>query len=239
VRQTVSSDGPTITDHALLTCCCSDLLPEFSDIMRQLSSTDERGITINAFSFHQTCGALLTSSDGQPMNGETQQDAHEFILKLLHQLNKEQPALGLDRLFAAHFVEQQVCQCGATKSFTEENSNFPIPARLEGMSFDFETLVAEYLQDDSKFAEYRCEKCGESGRWSPEDDWRSKRMAQTPEYLIANVPRGSWQVEGDEMKKIKLTNKVTPPMEKISFPTADGGTVDYHVLAMIEHRGET
>ena len=207
--------------------------------MRRLSSTEEMGETINPFVFHQICGILFTGSDGEPMNGETQQDAHEFILKLLQQLKDEQPELDLDELFAAHFIEQQVCQCGATKSFTEENSTFHIPAHLNGKDFGFDTLVVEYLLDDSKFIEYRCEKCGVSGRWSPKDGWRSKWMTKAPEYIIAHVPRGQWEVEGNEVKKIKLTNKVTPPMEKVSFPTIDGGTVDYHMLAMIEHSGRT
>jgi uncharacterized UBP type Zn finger protein len=207
--------------------------------MKQLSSNKKGGAKINPFVFHQTCGALFTDDDGQPMNGETQQDAHEFILKLLHQLKTEQPELDLDDLFAAHFAEQQVCQCGTTKSFTEENSSFPIPDRLIDSGFDFADLVAEYLVDSSKFTYYRCETCGESGRWSPKDDWRSKRMTKTPEYIIAHVPRGQWHMEGNQVKKIKLTNKVTPPMEKISFPTADRGTVDYHMLAMIEHGGRT
>jgi uncharacterized UBP type Zn finger protein len=233
----VSIDGQPIPHHALLTPWYSKISAQFNDTMTLLSSNNKQGERINPFIFHQICGTLFAGSDGQPMNGETQQDAHEFILKLLTQLKKEQPELDMDELFAAHFEERQVCKCGATKTFTEENSNFPIPDFLKGKRFDFESLVVGYLQDDSKFTDYRCEKCGESGKWSTKDGWRQKRMTKSPEYLIANVPRGQLRAYGNRSKKIKLTNSIIPPMKKISFPSADGGSVDYHMVAMIQHSG--
>lgn len=171
------------------------------------------------------------------MNGETQQDAHEFLLKLLNRLKKEQPELDIDELLAAQFAEQQVCECGATKTLAEDNCNFHIPDDLKSQRMDFETLVIYCLRDTSKFTDYRCERCGQSGRWSPKDGWKGMRMTKSPEYLLANVPRGQLQLRGNRMEEVKLTNRIIPPMKKISLPSADGSTVHYHMVAMIKHSG--
>lgn len=209
--------------------------------MKLLSASSKSPNRINPFVFQQVSGTLFTGYDDSPMNGETQEDAHEFITKLLDRLREEQPELEIDELLAAQFAEQQVCECGAAKTFTEENYNFNIPEVYRSPSFrvDLGALFAAFLRDQSKFDNYRCEKCGESGKWATKNGWVGKRMTKSPQYFLANIPRGHFQFNGQGMEEVKLTTKIVPPVKKVSFPAADGSRVRYHLVAMIRHHGKS
>ena len=193
---------------------------------------------VDPFLFRQVCGTMFTGDEDNPMNGETQEDAHEFILKVLDRLRKEQPELDIDELLAAQFAERQTCKCGAVKTLTEENSNFNIPDHFQRYRVNFGGLLNWYMLDGRKFDDYRCEKCGKSGRWSTRGGWEGKRVTKAPEYLIANVPRGQLQSKGNRMEEAKLTTRIVPPLKKVSFPSADGSTFHYHLVAMIKHQGQ-
>lgn len=213
-------------------------------MMTQLSADQGEALKINPFVFQQVCGTMFTGNEDQPMNGETQEDAHEFIMKLLHQIQKEQPELDIRKLFATQFAEQQVCRCDTPKMFSEEANSFHIPEFMQPRgpksslrTITFGDLIKAYTKDASKFADYRCEKCGEVGKYSRKDGWEGKRMTQSPEYLIANVPRGQVRYWGDGTEKIKLMNDIEPPLKKIHFPSVDGGDINYHMVAMIRHQG--
>ena len=203
-----------------------------------LSTAREEPLSINPFTFQQVCGTMFSGSGASPMNGDTQEDAHEFITKLLFQLRKEQPELDIDRLLTAQFAEQQVCECGAAKTFVEENCNFNIPQCDQLRRQDLEDLLLAYLQDSSKYDNYHCERCGQSGKWSTKGGWQGKRMAKSPEYLIANVPRGHVQMKGHRMEQRKLTTRIIPPIKKVQFPSVDGSLVNYNLVAMTKHVGK-
>jgi uncharacterized UBP type Zn finger protein len=195
---------------------------------------------INPFIFHRVCGTMFTGNENIPMSGETQEDAHEFIIKLLDQPRKEQPEVDIDEIFAAQFAEQQVCKCGATKTFTEEGCNLNIPKRYRSSMYrvPLELLLGSFLDDKSKFAEYRCEECGESGKWSTTTGWERKRMTRSPEFLIVNLSRGESHTNGHLTQEVKLATKIKPPVKNVSIKTADGTRVQYHLVAMIKHEGK-
>ena len=178
---------------------------------------------------------MFTENENHPMYGDTQGDAHEFILKLLEQVRKEQPELGVDELLAAQFAEQQVCACGARKTFIEDGCHLHIPEELGSRRMSFDDVLWRNLRDGSRFLEYRCEKCGESGKWSTKDSWIGKRMIKSPAYLIAHISRGQVHAQGHRMEK--ATNKIIPPMCKTTLPSGDDSPVYYHLEAMIEHTG--
>lgn len=204
-----------------------------------LSAAGDKPRNINPFTFQQVCGTMLTGDGDDPMNGETQGDAHEFLTKLVDQVEKEQPGTSIDGLLAAQSLEQQVCECGTTKTFIEENSNFSLPQGILSREVPLASLFTSYFQDESKFKDYRCEKCGDSGKWSAKDGWKGKRMMNSPEYFIANVPRGQIEMRGNRMHNVKLMTKIGQPLKKIPIPSADGTRVHYHMVAMIRHTGQT
>jgi uncharacterized UBP type Zn finger protein len=206
-------------------------------MMQLLSSAEDEACTINPFIFQQVCGAIFTGNEDDPINGETQEGAHEFMMKLLEQLKAEHPKLDTDQILAAQFAEQQVCECGARKTFTEETSSFNIPEDFQRTRVHFSTMLDYYLQDDSKFEGYCCEKCGRSGKWSTKGCWEGKRMIKEPDYILAHVPRGHIASTGHKAGEVKLTTKIVPPLKKISIPAADGSQVQYHMVAMIKHKG--
>lgn len=209
-------------------------------MMMLLSADEESPHEINPFVFQQICGTMFTGNEDNPMNGETQEDAYEFIVKLLSQMRKENPGLDLDQLLGAQFAEQQVCECGSAKTFTEESCNFNIPEDFQSDRYrvDLGALLTRYLRDKSRFAHYRCEKCGESGKWFAKDGWDGKLMTKSPEYLVANVPRGRIQSTGHRTEEVKLTTKIRPPLKKVSIPSVDSSRVHYHMVAMIKHDGK-
>ncbi len=204
-------------------------------MMTQMSNVGEDPRRCNPFVFQQVCGTMFTGNEDQPMNGETQEDAHEFMLKLLEQVKNEQPELGVDELLAAQFGEQQVCECGARKTFIEDGFHLNIPEELGSKRMSFDDVVWQNLRDGSRFFDYRCEKCGASDKWSTKDSWDGKRMIKSPAYLIAHISRG--QAHTQSRRTGKITNRIIPPMCKIILPSSDGGEVYYHLEAMIEHTG--
>jgi uncharacterized UBP type Zn finger protein len=148
-------------------------------MMKLLCGAGEEPAVINPFVFQQFCGAIFTGNEEEPINGETQEDAHEFMIKLLDQLREEQPDLNFDELFAAKVAERQACECGGAKTFVEENCNFNIPGRYQSRTYnkvDLGVLTGAFCRDKSKFHNYRCEKCGQSGERSAKDGWKGKRM---------------------------------------------------------------
>jgi uncharacterized UBP type Zn finger protein len=208
--------------------------------MSLLSAQQEGPQEINPFILQQVCGTMLTGGGDSPMNGETQEDAHEFITKLLQQVKKEQPEIDIEELFRAEFAEQQVCECGTSKTFTEEASNFNIPVHLQpaGWRVHLSAIVAKNVQDNSRFEGYRCENCGETGKWSTKDAWEGKRLITSPEYLIAHVSRGRTQLKGQRMEEVKLMTRIVPPMRKLTLRAIDNTAIRYHLVAMIEHHGK-
>ncbi len=205
-----------------------------------LSAAKEEPQQVNPFLFQQVCGAMFTGNEDAPMNGETQQDAHEFITKLIEQVKKERPELDIDELSGIEFVQQQVCECGETKSFEEKCSNFNIPQHMRSEQFrvDFGAAVISNLRDNSKFDNYRCETCGETGKWSAKGGWEGRRMALAPEHLIAHTPRGEYQFVGRRMEEVKLMTKIVPPIKKLTLRVIDGTCFRYNLVAMIEHSGK-
>lgn len=204
-------------------------------MMAQLSKVGDEQRACNPFLFQQVCGTMFTENKDHPMYGDTQGDAHEFILKLLEQVRKEQPELGVDELLTAQFAEQQVCACGARKTFIEDGCHLSIPEELGSKRMSFDEVLGRNLRGGSRFLEYRCENCGESDKWSTKDSWSGKRMIKSPAYLIAHISRGQVHAQGRGMQKAK--NKIIPPMCKTTLPSGDDSPVYYHLEAMIEHTG--
>jgi hypothetical protein len=225
---------------ALLTSFRSKLLPHLNKMMMLLSSDRESPHEINPFVFQQICGIMFTGNEDKPMKWRDTGGRPRIHSQLLSQMRKENPGLDLDELLGAQFAEQQVCECGTAKPFTEESCNFNIPEDFQSDRYrvDLGALLTRHLRDKSRFAHYRCEKCGKSGKWFTKDGWDGKLMTKSPEYLVANVPRGRIQSTCYRTEEVKLTTKIRPPLKKVSIPSADSSRVHYHMVAMIKHEGK-
>src|SRR4051794_15867769 len=102
-------------------------MPHFASIMSKMSSPDSAA-DIDPFYFHQVCGALLASNTGEAMNGETQQDAQEFLTGLFHVLKPEPHAPDIDSLFNTQFCQKKTCgRCGNEACLTEPGFELSIP----------------------------------------------------------------------------------------------------------------
>lgn len=214
-------------------------MPYLSDLMMLLSAHREEPQQINPFLFQQVCGEMFSGNEEAPMNGETQEDAHEFITKLIEQVNKERPDLDIEELSGTEFVQQQVCECGEVKSFTETCSTLNIPQHMQSNQFrlQFRTTVLKYLQDQSIFDDYRCGKCGETGKWSLKDGWEGRRITTAPEHFLVNLSRGKSQSRGRRTERVKLMTMIVPPIKKLLLYALDGTKFRYHLVAMIKHTG--
>lgn len=78
----MSINVQSISSHVILTTCYSRISPHLNEMMKLLSGAGEEPVVISPFVFQQVFGAIFTGNDEEPMNGETQEDAHEFMIKL-------------------------------------------------------------------------------------------------------------------------------------------------------------
>ena len=214
------------------------LRPYLAGQMRHLSATGDDSKGGNTFAFHQVCGELLQSGNGDHMNGETQEDAHEFMTKLMQQIREEEQSAPLETLFDAEFSERKVCECGNTKTFVENTSTFPIPEKYHQQkeAIPMKTVVEDFVSSESgKFDQYECSRCKTSGNWSDkEGGWAGQRLTKSPDFLLAYTSKSHLTRQG-QMKKIRT--KISPPTHKVSLPSANGSSVDYNMIAMIQHHG--
>jgi uncharacterized UBP type Zn finger protein len=172
--------------------------------LRQMSSTKAK--LINAFFFHQVCGALLKLGDDKPMDGDVQEDVSEFIAAVINKLVSEGESQMVTELFGNSLQQKMCCRkCQEEKIFTHTSDHFslniPEEARKPGSTINLKALFESAVQDQSWTLDYVCENCrkicavehkehcpaycAEPGTLELKDGWDGKRLGPNPPYLIA------------------------------------------------------
>jgi hypothetical protein len=212
-------------------------------MMTLLSNSEEKPSTINPLYFQQVCGALFSGNHGAPMNGETQEDAYDFLKSLIDEVNNEEPDMKIGELFEVGFADEQICECGASKTFIDEDCHLSIPDKMhtEKHRVDLEFLFDNYNRDSSRFEDQECQRCGKSKKWSRPEEWEGKGLTKSPEFIVVQIPRGRLQRTGpflERLERFKAVTKITPPAGGIKLPSKEGGSIAYQMVAMIEHEGQ-
>ena len=127
----------------------------------------------NPILFEQASGPLFNGAEG-PMNGDEQEDAYDFIQKLL-------PEFGAGELFEAVFKCKKSCwKCGKEMpaSITRSELLLEIPENLNRpeSKMEFEHILSNCLKDHSifEFEKLQCDGRNEVGEWADVEGWSGK-----------------------------------------------------------------
>lgn len=230
--KTEADCGSTINDH-------------FVHTMRQMSSPDDDE-DLNPLLFEEVSGAMFSGAEG-PMNGDHQEDVHDFIKQLV-------PALSAGELFDAVVEGKGKCRkCGKEESVTKTLQDLPLPVpdnMAKGGKIDFEVLVNKAMESGSllDFETLRCGGCKELGQWDAVRGSET-RLSLAPKYLMTHTSRCGYETvqtnrktkEGKpvvDAKMYRIPTRVHLPAGTIKLQDTDGGKVSYELLATIEHRGK-
>ena len=136
--------------------------------MRQMSSYSDDTM-FNPILFEQTSGPLFNGAEG-PMNGDEQEDAYDFIQKLL-------PEFGAGELFEAVFKCKKSCwKCGKRCQPSLQGQSCFLKFQKTENKVEFEHVLSNCLKDHSifEFEKLQCDGCNEVGEWVDVEGWSGK-----------------------------------------------------------------
>lgn len=204
------------------------IAPAFSKMMREmLCNKSDKPIDTKAF--QKASGEVF----GSEYNGRSQQDADEFLLNLVQQLQKELPDTKLAMQFKAAFVRKANCiKCGVVKEIIDSDLSLVLPmnaARQVSMS----DILKEQIDDTSDFEYRSCDSCNSTGNFMTNTMAASKLMRSSPSFLKINIPR-----HDPKGSQAKNRTKIHLPRE-CSFLSESGETLRYELVAATGHDGRT
>jgi ubiquitin C-terminal hydrolase len=160
------------------------IAPVFAKMMRQMLNNKDESV-IQTKAFRRTCSEIF----GMQYNGQTQEDADEFMMMLVEQLQKERPDLKLAAQFDVEFVKKANCdKCGAAKEIAESSLSLVIAVNASKAA-DFNKVLRKQLRDTSDFEYRSCEACNSKGAFNTDAATATQRMRSTPAFLKVAIPR--------------------------------------------------
>lgn len=214
-----------MTQHSDLTTCLSHILSEVAQ---------GAGKEINAQLVLSMSGILFKNLEGQPIDGEHQEDAHGYLQSILQKVAEERSESGIRQLFDMTLDTKMVCrQCGEAKTLHDTDLTISFPSH--GTSASVQELLGHALADRSKFDDLVCSACKSKAGWSRAEGWNQKRFSIAPQYLQIPVARQGIDKHG-------AVKKVTTPLRlstsPITVPMEDGTSARYELVASIHHQSD-
>lgn len=207
-----------------------------TSVFLEMSARDET--PINKYLLQQVCGYSLENymiCDKKTVNyfdGESQEDAAEFLRQLLVRLDSESGGMGsADQYMQATIRTRRSCKnCGREKEMNEtthiHEANYKAAKsrKLEDLAASLFPLT----RDDVRFRTVRCDHCGSArSAYKDIEDWERARVVNPNQYLVFNVSRGG-----------KAT--ITPTVDDIEVPAVSDGqffTARYRLQAVTMYGG--
>ena len=204
-----------------------------SDLMDKVKAGGE---DVNPAIFLTICGSVIKNIEGQPMDGQNQEDAHGFWQSLVEHLATEHPNAKIEGLFQISLgcaMDCKECKTRKTLYDTDLTLNFPESRQPNGAPMSITELLKQALEDISKFDELTCEKCETKGDWIRPEGWTSKRLTKAPTYLQVPISRQTIDMRSGQVVKVKTPLDISP--EPIKLTMDDGTDVKYELVSSIHH----
>ena len=192
------------------------------------------------------------------MDGEVQDDASEYLTRLLMGLKEASGSpLDVDALFKSDFIQKIRCaKCKKVNRIIDDGLKLAIPAdrRRSDDAVMLPDLIQNYLTDQTHLTERKCSFCNERGSWKEVAGWSdysAKCLITAPQCLVANVSRGHFEnvekrgraakngSQKYETVEVKLRTRVRPSTRRFRLMTLSNDLVTYELVAFIEHEGRT
>jgi uncharacterized UBP type Zn finger protein len=198
----------------------------FAKMMCQMLNNEDES-AIQAKAFRRTCSEAF----GMQYNGQTQEDADEFMMMLVEQLQKERPDPKLAAQIDVDFVKKANCdKCGAVKEITESSLSLAIAVNARKAA-DLNKILRKQLNDTSDFEYRSCETCNSRGALNRDAATATQRMRSTPAFLKVAIPR-----QHPASLDNKNRTKVDLP-EHSDFLDEIGNTLRYKLVGAMGHDG--